>query len=157
MSSISPLQQSPQEPQLQHVQAAPAHRANFPTNRSLTKFILLGIIALGIYQIYVIARAGEDLNAIASRYDNKRTMNYWLVALLLGWLTLGIMQFVWWHGTSNRIGDEQARRGQARTISSADFWLWCVLGSLIIVGPFVFMYKWLHAMNGLCADFNERG
>lgn len=95
MSSISPLQQSPQEPQLQHVQAAPVHRANFPTNRSLTKFILLGIITLGIYQIYVITRAGEDLNAIASRYDNKRTMNYWLVALLLGWLTLGIIRLAY--------------------------------------------------------------
>lgn len=158
MNTMDPTQQTVQQPlPTAYVYAAPIHRANFTTNRSLTKYILLGIITLGIYPIYVAARAGEDLNAVASRYDNRRTMNYWLVALLLGWLTLGIMHLVWWHTTSDRIGNEQVRRGQQRTISSADYWLWAVLGAFIIVGPFVFMHKWLHAMNDLCADFNERG
>lgn len=34
---------------------------------------------------------------------------------------------------------------------------WNILGSLIIVGPFIYTYKLLHAMNDLCADYNARG
>ena len=46
------------------------------TNRSLLKYILLGIITFGIYDVWVLARAGEDLNVIASRWDGRRTMNF---------------------------------------------------------------------------------
>lgn len=131
--------------------------ANLDTNRSLTKFILIGIVTLYIYQMFVLARLGEDLNMIASLYDNKRTMNYWLVALLVGPITLSIMDFVWFHSVSDRLGNEQARRGLPRTISATDFWLWGVLGSVIIVGPFIYMHKLLHSMNALAADYNMRG
>ena len=130
------------------------HAANLDTNRSLVKFILIGLITFNIYPIYLTARAGEDLNLIASRWDNKRTMNYWLIALLLGPITLGVMIFVWWHGFSNRIGDEQRRRGLPVTVTAKEFWLWNVLGILIIVGPFIFAHKWLTAMNELCASYN---
>ena len=132
-------------------------RASLPVNRTLLKYILLGFITFGIYMVYGTARAGEDLNLIASRWDNRRSMNFWLMALLLGPLTLGIGLFVWWHNISDRIGNEQQRRGLPRTMSAADFWLWDVLGSLIVVGPYIFMYRWLHSMNALCADFNARG
>lgn len=134
-----------------------ARYANLDTNRSLTKYILIGIVTFGLYSIWVTARAGEDLNLIAGRWDNKRSMNYWLVALLIGPLTLGIAYLVWWHKTSNRIGNELARRGMARDVTASDFWLWDVLGAFIIVGPFIFMFRWLRAMNHLCADYNVRG
>ncbi len=139
------------------VAAAPMHRPNLDTNRSLVKFILIGIITFNIYPIYITARAGEDLNMIATNWDNKRTMNYWLVALLLVPITVGVMYFVWWHGFSNRIGDEQLRRGIPRSVSASNFWLWGVLGLLILVGPFIFAYKWLGAMNELCAAYNANG
>lgn len=42
-------------------------------------------------------------------------------------------------------------------VTAATYWLWNVLGVLIIVGPFIYMYKLLHAMNDLCADYNQRG
>jgi hypothetical protein len=42
---------------------APAFQmGTFDTNRSLLKYILLGIITFGIYDVWVLARAGEDLN-----------------------------------------------------------------------------------------------
>lgn len=127
------------------------------TNRSLVKFLLLGFITLGIYAIWVIARSGEDLNTIASPYDGKRTMNYWLVFLLLSPITLGIMGLVWLTTTSSRIGETQERRGFEKTISGSTFWLWGVLGSVIIVGPFIFWYKWLNAMNEICESYNMYG
>ncbi|MGC0272569.1 DUF4234 domain-containing protein [Pseudactinotalea sp. Z1739] len=110
-----------------------------------------------MYAIWVTARAGDDLNSIASRWDNKRSMNFWLLALLVGPITLGVGYLVWWHSTSNRIGNELQRRGLQRSVSASDFWLWSILGALIIVGPFIFIHKWLKGVNELCADFSARG
>lgn len=42
-------------------------------------------------------------------------------------------------------------------VTAGDFWLWAVLGGFIIVGPFTFMHKFLHAVNALAADYNVRG
>ncbi|WP_430591850.1 DUF4234 domain-containing protein [Humidisolicoccus flavus] len=131
--------------------------ANLDTHRSLTKYLLLGLITFGIYTIWLTARAGDDLNAIASRRDNRRTMNFWLLALVVGPITFGFAYIFWWHNSCDRIGNELQRRGMTRTITAADYWLWGVLGAFIIVGPFIFMYKRLHAMNQLCADYNYRG
>ena len=43
------------------------------------------------------------------------------------------------------------------TVTASTFWLWGILGSLIAVGPFIYIYKLLHAMNDLSADYNVRG
>lgn len=44
----------------------------------------------------------------------------------------------------------------------AEGWLliplaWCILGSLILVGPFIYTHKLLTAMNLLSADYNVNG
>ncbi|WP_300767010.1 DUF4234 domain-containing protein [uncultured Bifidobacterium sp.] len=127
------------------------------TNRSLAKFVLLGFITLGIYDIVVMTESTNTLNLIANRYDGKKTMHYCLMVFLVGWITAGIGWLVWCHRISNRIGDELQRRGHARKLSASDYWLWGVLGSLIVVGPFIYMYKFLHAMNELAEDYNQRG
>ena len=161
-----PTQPSPAAAQV-YVQPAQVVVQNYPqgaarpaqlaTNRSLTKFILLGIITLGIYSVWQTARSGDDLNLMASKWDGKRSMSYWLIFFLLGPITLQIMSLVWWNGFAARIGNEQVRRGLPKTVSASDFWLWGILGSIIIVGPFIFAHKWLHAMNSLCANYNEFG
>ena len=73
------------------------------------------------------------------------------------WVTLGIGWLVWYHRVSGRIGEEQAARGLPVTVTASTFWLWGILGSLIAVGPFIYIYKLLHAMNDLSADYNVRG
>jgi hypothetical protein BBPR_0959 len=130
---------------------------NLDTSRSLLKFILLGIITFGIYSVWVVARSGEDLNLIASRWDNKRTMSYWLIAFVLGPLTGGIAWLVWMHIVCERIESEQKRREMRPDVRTEDFWLWGFLGSFIIVGPFIFWNKFLNAMNNLAADYNVNG
>ncbi|MCD7101632.1 DUF4234 domain-containing protein [Pseudoclavibacter sp. 13-3] len=128
-----------------------------PTNRGLLVFILLSIVTLGIYSIVVMTKIGGEINTVASRHDGRRTINFLLVLFLLGWLTGGIFTLIWYHLLSERIGVELRRRGLARQFGASDFWLWNVLGSLIIVGPYVYMYQLLHAMNDLNADYNQRG
>lgn len=132
------------------------YKPNLATNRSLTKFILLGIVTFGIYMTYVIAQSGEDLNTMAARLDGKKTMNYWLMAYIVGPLTLGIGTLVWYNNFSGRIGTTMSARGMEPKVNASTWWLWGFLGILILVGPFVYFYKVLHAMNELCESYNEQ-
>lgn len=127
------------------------------TNRSLGKFILLSIVTLGIYSIIYYSGISTDINIIASRYDGKKTMHYCLMFFLLGPITLYIFGLVWFNNLSSRIGNELKRRGLNYDFGASDFWLWNVLGSLILVGPFIYIHKLSKAMNLLAQDYNFKG
>ena len=135
--------------------AAPSNTLR--TNRSLLKTILLSLITFGIYSIVVYSHVGDDVNVVCSRHDGKHTMHYCLVFFIFSWLTLGIVPLVWQHRICNRMGDELKRRGLNYEFSASTFWLWGILGSLIIVGPFVFGHKFFKAMNIINADYNAKG
>ena len=127
------------------------------TNFTLVKFIFLGIITLGIYPIVIMSKISVCINIIAGRYDGKKTMHYCLVFFIFSWLTLGIVPLVWYHRLSARIGDELNRRNISYDFGAKTFWLWSVLGSLIICGPFIYTHKLLTSMNMLADDYNARG
>lgn len=127
------------------------------TSRGLLKMVLLGLVTLGIYPLVVESHIGEELNLIASPHDGKRTMHFCLIYFIFSWLTLGIVLFVWYHRTSNRMGDELKRRGIDYSFSATDFWLWDILGSLIIIGPFIYVAKRMKAMNLINEDYNQKG
>jgi magnesium-transporting ATPase (P-type) len=125
------------------------------TNRSLGMFILLSIVTLGIYSIVVHYEMTESMNAITRR-TGKPFMNYILV-LLLSVVTFGIYALVWYHTFSDRNETESQRRGLAPAVKASDFWLWYVLGSFIIVGPFVYFHKLFTSMNALSNNYNQFG
>lgn len=127
------------------------------TQRGLLKYVLLGLVTFSIYDIWQMSEVGDSLNLLAFKRDGKHTMHYCLMFFLVGWVTLGIGWLVWYHRVSGRIGEEQAARGLPVTVTASTFWLWGILGSLIAVGPFIYIYKLLHAMNDLSADYNVRG
>lgn len=127
------------------------------TNRALWKVILFSMLTFGIYGLVVMCNVSSDINTVASRYDGKRTMHYALLTFIIAPITLGIATFVWNHRISARMGNELNRRGIAYSFGASDFWLWGILGSLIIVGPFVYTHKTLKSMNLLAEDFNVRG
>lgn len=127
------------------------------TNRGLVKYILLSLITCGIYGLIAMSSIGTDINTIASKYDGKKTMHYLIIAFLLTGITCGIAPIVWMHNLSNRVGNELRRRGIAYQFDASTFWLWDILGSIIFVGPFVYMHKLFEAMNLLSADYNEKG
>lgn len=137
------------------VALAPAHQLK--TNKGLLKTILLSIITLGIYPLVIMSVVSSDINIVASRYDGKKTMHFCLLAFIVAPLTLGIASIVWYHKISNRIGNELKRRGVNYRFGAADFWLWNVLGSLIIVGPFVYLHKMFKATNLMNAHYNTNG
>lgn len=137
------------------VDSAPAILLN--TNRGLAKFILLSLITFGIYGLVVMSTISTDINTIAGKYDGKKTMNFCLLMFIFSWLTFGIAPIVWYHRISARVGNELVRRNLPYSFGAGTFWGWDILGALIVVGPFVYMYKLLNAMNILCADYNRKG
>jgi len=145
-----------QQPQVvRQVNTAPV--AQLKTNRGLFKFIVLSIITFGIYPLVFFYCLVEDINTIASRYDGKKTMNYLLMMWIVAPLTLGIGAIVWEHRMCNRMARELYRRRIPYSFSAADFWLWGVLGSLILVGPAIYLYKTCKTMNLLAAHYNLNG
>lgn len=138
-------------------QASTAPVGQLNANLSLLKFILLGIITLGIYPIVVYSSISSKINIIASRYDGRKTMHYCLLIFLVGPITLGIAALVWFHKISARMGSELNRRNINYKFGSADYWVWGVLGAIIIVGPFIYIHKLCTAYNLLASHYNQNG
>ena len=129
-------------------------RQQLKTSRGLLKYILFSLITLGIYPIVMFSLISDELNTVCK--DNKRTTQYWLL-WFLSMVTLSIPIFIWNHTASNRMGNELKRRGINYSISASTFWGWGFLGAFIIIGPFVYVHKFLKASNLLNADFNQKG
>lgn len=127
------------------------------TDRGLLKFCLLSIVTLGIYGIVVWSHISEEINQVATPRDGKHTMHYCLVCFVFSWLTFGIVPLVWGHRITERVGDELKARNLPYSISAGTYWGWNILGALIIVGPFVYIYKFLTTMNMINADYNAKG
>ena len=127
------------------------------TTRGLLKFILLSLITFGIYTLVFFSKISSDINLIASRYDGKRTMHFCLLLFIVAPITLGIGAIVWYHKISARIGRELTRRDIGYSFGAGSFWLWNVLGSIIVIGPLVYLHKLCKAMNLLSADYNTKG
>ena len=154
------------------------------TNRSLLRYILLSIVTFGIYHIVFFSRIVDDINTVASKHDGKKTMHYffifmfyllpflislitlrtsllpldwWGITIIIYFVVVITVTLVWFHRISNRIGTELKRRGIDYAFGARSFWLWHVLGALIIAGPYVYIHKIARAMNLLARDYNVRG
>ncbi|MBQ4395072.1 MAG: DUF4234 domain-containing protein [Paludibacteraceae bacterium] len=125
------------------------------TERSFVAYFFLNIITLGIYSLVQVSHIGSEVNLIASEHDGKHTMHFCWIVFIFSWLTLGIASLVWYHRISNRIGNELRRRGVTSDFGADTFWLWFILGSLIYIGPFVYIYKRIVAMNQLNDLYNK--
>ncbi len=127
------------------------------TDRSMIKTLLLSLVTCGIYGIWFYTSIGNDINLVASRRDGKKTMHYCLLTFVVLPLTCGISSLIWFNNISTRIGDEARARGIQTNFGAGTFWLWNVLGSCIVVGPFIYMHKLCETMNAINADVNARG
>ena len=127
-----------------------------PVGRSLLKMVLLGLITAGIYPMVIWSRIVTEINIAASRTDGKRTMPYFAMLMLTS-VTLGIYPLVWMHRFCERVGRQLKIRSCNYRFGAKDFWLWCVLGSLILVGPYVFIHKLTKSMNLINSHYNTWG
>lgn len=124
------------------------------TNRGLAKYIFLSLITFGIYGIVMMSEISTSINTIARKHDGRKTMHFCLVAFIFSWLTCGIVPLVWYTKMSSRVGAELQRRRIPYSFGGGTFWGWNVLGSLIAVGPFIYMFKLCKSMNLLSESYN---
>jgi hypothetical protein len=118
-------------------------------------FFFWSILTFGIYAIVILSRISVDINRLASPYDRRKTMHFCLLFFLVDPLTLGIAGLVWYTHLCQRIHSELVRRKIRYSFYACDFWFWNILGSLIVVGPFIFCHKLFKAMNLLGDDYNK--
>lgn len=123
------------------------------TNRGFWKWFFLTLITLGIYDLVVKYHLSEEINLTAK--DGKKTMNYLLLFFLIGPITLGIADLVWYSKFSARIGDELKRRNIDYKFGAGSFWGWNVLGVFILVGPCIYAHKLFKAMNQINDSYNK--
>jgi hypothetical protein len=122
--------------------------------RSLLSFILLSIITFGIYGLYWIHKLAEDVNAICEG-DGKKTGGL-LKYLLLGIITFGIYNLVWLYMLGDRLQDTAPKYTLNFKESGAAILLWYILGSFIIVGPFIALHIIIKNTNALAEEYNKK-
>ena len=119
-------------------------------HRNIFLFILFNILTLGIYGLVVMCIIGDEINMVCEG-DGKKQMHY-LLALLLGIITFGIFILVWYYKAIERLRDNAYRYNIAAiNTSGAEYIIWTLLGSFIVVGPLIATIKFLGAVN-LYAD-----
>ncbi|MBQ2378673.1 MAG: DUF4234 domain-containing protein [Clostridia bacterium] len=128
-------------------------RAKLPTNRSMWKLMLLSFLTCGIYGVIFFIPFSFDLEKI-SPYSISRQMNY-IWAHLLSLFTFALVIDIWHYQTAKRVEEALEYRGIDYRFGTRTFWGWFVLGSLILIGPFVYFHKLCKAMNLLCKHYNE--
>lgn len=127
------------------------------TDRNWFLMLLLSCVTCGIYSIVVMTQITNEVNTVCTPHDNRKSMHYCLLFFLVAGLTLGIGALVWYHNICDRIGNELRRRGINYSFGAGTFWGWGILGSFILVGPFIFLHKFFTAVNLMNADYNQRG
>ncbi len=125
-----------------------------PTNRNFWKFLILNILTLGIYSIWFLSPIPGELDKIDPKYDGSKTMSF-LAAYVIAFFTVGIVIDCWYYGITKRVEEAMTRRNIPSDFGTGTFWGWGILGSLIIVGPYVYIYKLCKAMNQLSESYNE--
>ena len=127
------------------------------SDRNWVVILLLSLVTCGIYSIVVMTQITNEVNRVCTPYDHRNSMHYCLMLFLIGGLTLGIGWLVWYNNLCDRIGNELHRRGIDYKFGAGTYWGWGFFGSLIIVGPFIFLHKFTNAVNYMNADYNQRG
>ena len=124
------------------------------TDRKMWKYMLFSILTLGIYSIVFFIPFSFDLDKIAPKKDHSKTMNY-LFAYVFALFTFSIVLLIWHYDIAKRVQEALERRDISYEFNTNTFWGWYIVGSLFLVGQFVYFYKLFKAMNLLCEDYNN--
>lgn len=122
------------------------------TNRSLLVYILLSLVTCGIYSWYVIYDMARDANEMCAG-DGKNTKGL-LLYIIFSIITCGLYPYFWYYGIAERMNNACLARGLRSQTSGTSFLLWYILGSFIIVGPFVAMHQLFETMNTVATEYN---
>ena len=122
--------------------------------RGLVKLILLSLITLGIYDLYWTYKIAQDVNTMCAG-DGKKTAGL-LKLILLSLITFSIYGIVWYFKLGDRLQDNAAKYNISIKESGGTVILWMILGSFIVVGPFVALHIIIKNTNALADEYNKK-
>ena len=122
--------------------------------RGLVSLILLSMVTFGIYGLYWYYKLAKDVNTICEG-DGKKTAGL-LKLILLGIITFGIYTIIWIYMLGDRLQDNAQKYNLTFKESGGTILLWFLLGSFIIVGPFVALHIIIKNTNALAAEYNKK-
>ena len=122
--------------------------------RGLASLIIFSIITFGIYGFYWIYKLSQDVNTVCEG-DGKKTSGL-LKYLLFGIITFGIYNLVWLYMLGDRLQDNASKYNLSFKESGGTILLWYLLGSFIIIGPFIALHIIIKNTNALAEEFNKK-
>ena len=122
--------------------------------RGLARLIIFSIVTLGIYGLFWIHKLAKDVNAICEG-DGKKTSGL-LKYFLLSLITIGIYSIVWVYMLGDRLQDNAQKYNLTFKESGGIITIWLLLGTLIIVGPFIALYIIIKNTNALADEYNKK-
>lgn len=127
--------------------------------RRMWKYIIFGILTLGIYDLIFMWNMIKELNTVcgaAEDGDDDRSPNFLLV-VLFDILTLGIYNYFWYYKQGNRMKRAGHSYGLEIDEKGSSYLLWTIFGTLLFgIGPLVAMYLFISNLNKLCRLYNVR-
>ena len=125
------------------------------TDRSIIPYILLGIITLGIYELWFLHHMIKDVNEIC-REDGNKTPGL-LVLILLSLVTCGFYALFWWYRVADMLKRASDRK-RVPTEISGGFVAFCFILNYFSfsIGSLVGIYKVINATNDLAEDYNRK-
>lgn len=122
--------------------------------RSLALTIVFSIITFGIYYYYWVYKMAKDVNAICEG-DGNSTSGL-LKFILLSIITLGIYALFWMYALGDRLRDNGKKYDLNIQEGGSTVILWMILGSMIIVGPFIALHIIIKNTNALAEAYNKK-
>lgn len=126
--------------------------------RRMWKYIVFGMLTLGIYDIYMMWTMINDMNTACGykeRTDDSCKSPHYLIFVLLTFVTLGIYGFVWYYKQGNRLKNVGEEYGVKIDEKGSTYVLWMILGVLLFgVGPLVALYLFICNVNKICHAYN---
>ena len=122
--------------------------------RGLAGLVIFSLITFGIYGLYWIHKLAKDVNTICEG-DGKKTGGL-LKYLLLGLITFGIYDLVWVYMLGDRLQDNAPKYTLAFKESGGTVLLWLILGSIVIIGPFIALHIIIKNTNALADEYNKK-
>ncbi len=120
---------------------------------SIWKFILLGFITCGIYNLWVIYQLADDVNELC-REDGKQTSGL-LAYFLLSIVTCGLYGIFWWYRIADMLQSSARRRGVPTNISAGNVLICFLLNYVVGFTSYIGIYWVFEAVNALAKDHNN--
>lgn len=128
-------------------------------SRRIWKYLVFGILTLGIYSIWFFWTMINDMNQACGYVEDtdEAKSPHYLIYSLLSIVTLGIYSIFWYYKQGQRLRDCGRKYGLEIDDKGTTYLLWILLGSLLFgIGHFIALFILVSNCNKVCRCYNLR-